>query len=114
MLLFLGREVMLGIRVNIVRYISDDPQPGIVECQLEDAHGHRWSFVEKTAVVSAERLDAQASYPQGGMVAGEILSRGLDDRGREIIRVSTERPCGVESVDGVTEFEVLPESLVES
>ena len=28
---------MFGIRVAIVRYISDEPQPGIVECKLEDA-----------------------------------------------------------------------------
>jgi len=61
---------MLGIKVTIVRYISDEPQPGIVECQLEDAHGRRWSFVEKTAIVSAEHLDAQTTYPQRGVVAG--------------------------------------------
>ena len=104
---------MLGIRVKIVRYISDEPQPGIVECQLEDAHGRRWSFVEKTAIVSTEHLDAHASYPQRGVLAGEIVQRRLDDAGREIIRISTERPWHVESVDGVTEFEILPESLVE-
>jgi hypothetical protein len=28
---------MFGVRVTIVRYISDEPQPGIVECKLEDA-----------------------------------------------------------------------------
>jgi hypothetical protein len=55
---------MQGIRVTIVRSISDEPQPGIVECQFEDAHGRQWSFVEKTAMVSAEHLDAQATYPQ--------------------------------------------------
>jgi len=104
---------MLGIRVKILRYISDEPQPGIVECQLEDAHGRRWSLVEKTAIVSTEHLDARASYPQRGVVAGEIVRRSLDDAGREIIRISTERPWHVESVDGVTEFDVLPESLVE-
>jgi len=30
---------MLGVKVTILRYISDDPQPGVVECELEDAHG---------------------------------------------------------------------------
>jgi hypothetical protein len=101
---------MLGISVTIVRYISDEPQPGIVECQLEDAHGRRWSFVEKTAIVSAEPLDADTSYPQKGVIAGEIVGRSLDATGRETIRVDT---WDVESVDGVTQFEVLAESLVE-
>ena len=104
---------MLGIKVTILRYISDKPQPGIVECQLEDAHGRRWSFVEKTAIVSAERLDAQSTYPQPGVVAGEVIGRSLDDAGREVIQIDTDRPWGVESVEGVTRFEILPESLVE-
>lgn len=104
---------MLGMKVTIVRYISDEPQPGIVECQLEDAHGRRWSFVEKTAIVSSEHLDAQTSYPQRGVVAAEVIHRSIDAAGREVIRINTERPWHVESVDGVTQFEVLPESLVE-
>ena len=37
---------MFGITVTIVRYVGDEPQPGVVECQLEDAHGRQWSFVE--------------------------------------------------------------------
>jgi len=57
---------MLGVKVTIMRYISDEPQPGIVECHLEDAYGRRWSIVEKTAIVSAGQLDAQTAYPQMG------------------------------------------------
>jgi hypothetical protein len=104
---------VLGISVAIVRYISDEPQPGIVECQLEDAHGRRWSFVEKTAIVSSRPLDAGTTYPQKGVIAAEIVGRSVDATGRETIRVDTERPWHVESVDGVTQFEVLAESLVE-
>ena len=105
---------MLGIKVTIVRYISDEPQPGIVEFQLEDAHGRRWSFVDKTAIVSAAQLDANTSYPQQGIIACEIVRRTRDDAGdREIVRISSERPWFVESVDGSTEFDVLPDALVE-
>jgi len=104
---------MLGIKVTIVRYISDEPQPGIVECQFEDAHGHRWSFVEKTAIVSTQNLDAQATYPQEGVAACEILQRNIDGAGREVIRVDTEPPWHIESVEGETQFDVLPESLIE-
>jgi len=35
---------MIGISVLITKYISDDPQPGIVECQLIDAYGNEWVF----------------------------------------------------------------------
>jgi len=104
---------MLGIKVTIIRYIGDEPQPGIVEVQLEDAHGRRWSFVDKTPIFSAEQLDAQTTYPQEGVIAGEVVGRTLDAAGREIIRISTDRPWHVESVEGVTQFDLLPESLVE-
>jgi len=104
---------MIGVRVTITRYISDEPQPGIVECQFSDAHGRQWSFVEKTAIVSAENLDAGTSYPQPGVIACEIIGRSRDVTEREIVLIDTERPWCVESVDGSMRFEVPPESLIE-
>jgi hypothetical protein len=104
---------MIGVRVSITRYVSDEPQPGMVACEFCDAHGRRWNFVEKTAIVSADYLDARTSYPQPGVIACEITGRRLDATGREIIMIDTERPVYVEAVDGTIQFEVLPASLVE-
>jgi len=70
--------------------------------------------VEKTAIVSAAHLDANTSYPQQGIIACEMVRRSRDDTAeREIVRISSERPWLVESVDGLTEFDVLPDALVE-
>jgi hypothetical protein len=104
---------MLGVKVSVLRYISDDPQPGVVEFQLEEANGHRSLFVDKTAIVSAASLDGQTTYPQPGIIACEIVRRNRDTAHREVVRISTERPSFVESVDGLTEFDVLPDALVE-
>ena len=104
---------MLAVKVTITRYVGDDPQPGIVECELHDVHGRRWRFLEKTAIVSANDLGAATVYPVPGLIAGEVVERRRDGTGREIIRIDTERPWGVASVDGVTQFEVLPGSIVE-
>jgi hypothetical protein len=104
---------LLAIKVTITRYLSDDPQPGIVECELCDAHGQRWRFVEKTAVVSADYIDGQTAYPQPGVIAGEVVGRTCDAAGREIIRIDTVCPWGVESIDGVSQFDVMQDSLVE-
>jgi hypothetical protein len=103
----------LAVKVTITRYVGDDPQPGIVECELLDIHGRRWHFIEKTAVVSANALDANTVYPQPGVIAGEIVKRSRDAAGREVIRIDTERPWSVESIEGVTQFDVLAEGLVE-
>jgi hypothetical protein len=106
-----GNE-MFGMKITILRYISDEPQPGIVECEFEDANGRCWSFVDKTAIVSAEQLDAQSTYPQMGMITVDVIGRGFNAAGQEVVRIDTER-WGVETVEGTTRFEVLPESLVE-
>ena len=104
---------MIGVKVSITRYVSDEPQPGIVECEFPDAHGRHWKFVEKTAIISTENLDARTNYPRPGVIACEIAGRNIDTGGREIIVVNTERPWCVETVDGSTQFEVLRDSLVE-
>jgi hypothetical protein len=104
---------MIGVRVSITRYLGDEPQPGIVECEFIDAHGRCWRFVQKTAIISAGQLDGHTHYPQFGVIACEIISQRRDENGREIICVDSERPWGVESVDAVTRFEVLRNVLVE-
>ena len=101
---------MRGIKVTIARYLSDEPQPGIVECQLVDAHGRLWSFVEKSAIVSADSLHARTAYPQPGVIVGEVVERSRNPEGREMVRINTERPYGVCSVDGTAQFEVFVES----
>jgi hypothetical protein len=106
-------QPMIGLRVIITRCVGDEPQPGVVECEFSDAHGHRWTFVEKTAIVSAEYLNTPTSYPRPGVIACEIVLRTKDATGREIVLVDTEQPSGVESADGTTRFEVLPNALVE-
>jgi hypothetical protein len=103
---------MVAVKVKILRYLSDDPQPGVVECELEDAHGQKWSFIEKTAIVSTADLDAYSSYPTSGLIGCEIVQR-RQNADREIVRISTERPCMVESTDGSTEFDVGPDALVD-
>lgn len=98
---------VIGVHVQIVRY-ADDSQPGWVECQLTDAHGRLWSFVEKLPVVSEALLDACSAYPQTGIIACEVI--GIAG---EVARVDTTCPWGVESVEGETQFEVPERLLVE-
>src|SRR5262245_15756491 len=36
--------LMVGIKVQITKYIDDDPQPGTVECRLFDFYRKEWVF----------------------------------------------------------------------
>jgi len=104
---------MIGLNVLITKYISDDPQPGIVECQLVDAYGNEWVFRDKTAVIALGDLDADSDYPQPGVIACEIMRLRHDVNGREIISVNTERPWGVEALTGASRFDVLRSQIIE-
>ena len=51
--------------------------------------------------------DADSRYPTTGMICCEVLERIKDESGRELVRVGTEQPSGVESLEGFSEFVVL-------
>lgn len=55
---------MPRVRCQAVRWISEDPFPGIVECHLVDVDGAVQVIVDKTAVVDdTDRLQPDAVYP---------------------------------------------------
>jgi len=99
------------LTVVIVRFLDEEPFPGIVECELVDAAGTLHRFVEKTAVVSRGHLLRHTAYPRSGVIACEIERSWVDESGRALARVNT-NPWGVESVDGVTTF-VVPASSIQ-
>ncbi len=99
------------LAVTILRWVEDS-QPGWVECALADARGRTHLFREKSPVVSTEALNSTTAYPRSGGIAWEILSCRVDEHGRKILTVSTEKPWGCESTEGITVFEVLAEQLI--
>ncbi len=102
---------MLGISVEITRFV-DDHQPGWVECILVDAQGQKHRFIEKVPVVSLEDLDAGSSYPRAGIIGCQVIERKCVDA-RDVVRIETEKPWGIESVDGQAWFDVLSDQLVD-
>jgi hypothetical protein len=103
---------MSGIKVQITRFV-DEHQPGIIECQFVDANGRTWSFIEKAPIVSAEDLWSDSDYPQPGVIDCEVIERSTDVQGA-IFTVDTQRPWGVESIDGTTRFVIRQDILVET
>jgi hypothetical protein len=47
------------------------------------------------------------------VIAGEVVERRRNPDGREVVRINTEQPYGVSSVDGTAQFDVFAESLEE-
>jgi hypothetical protein len=57
-------------------------------------------------IVSLASLTAQSTYPQAGHIRCRVLLRSLGEGDREITRIDTASPDGVESTDENTIFEV--------
>jgi hypothetical protein len=96
--------------VQIVRFV-DPHQPGFVACEFVDANGKSHTVIDKVPVLSRERLDESTKYPKPGMVGCEVVARWRDQNGRNLARVTTGKPWGIESTAGATEFEVLATQL---
>jgi hypothetical protein len=95
------------ISVRIVRFV-DGHFPGWVECELVDAGGRRHIIIDKVPVLSDKDLDADSEYPTAGSVPCEVLNRYQDEKGRELVCVTTP---GIETKEGLSEFTV-PGNLI--
>lgn len=100
-----------ALKVKIVRYV-DDCQPGIVECEFQDAQGRSHKVIDKVPIFTDELLSAQSTYPAPGAIACEILDQWRDTRGRDLVRISIARPWGDESTEGLSEFIVVASQLM--
>jgi hypothetical protein len=90
----------------MTRWVSDDPQPGIVEFKFVDAGGKDWTFIEKQAIVWSGQLDGKSQYPQSSSVRCCVRSLSSDEVGRQVAEIDTQTPWGVESIEGSHIFSV--------
>ncbi len=97
--------------VRILRLKSPD-YPGFVECAFSDAAGVEHKFVDKVPVVSLEDLDASSAYPCAGQVACEVEEQWRSDDGQTLARIRTDKPWGIESLTGQSQFVVALGALV--
>jgi hypothetical protein len=103
---------MIAIKIQITKFISDD-HPGFVECSFFDALNKEHIVQDKVPIVTEKYLDANSTYPQNGVIACEIVNEWTDTNGQKIFKVNTSKPWGVDTIDGLTEFDVLEEQLIE-
>lgn len=103
---------MIGIKVKITRFISNN-QPGIVECKFKDAWDKEFKIEEKIPVVTADHLNENSEYPQDGVVACQMIKEWEDKDGRKLVTIDIDKPWAIETIDGLTQFDILKKNLVE-
>jgi hypothetical protein len=101
-----------AIKIKITSFISND-QPGFVECKLVGVWNNEHIIQDKVPIVTEKHLDEKSEYPQDGVIACEIIRKWTDQNGRDILTISTAKPWGVDSIMGLTEFDILDRPLIE-
>ena len=99
---------MQNLRASAVRWISDEPIPGWVEVEFQDADGVRHVLADKPPIFDAD-LAPNTPYPVDVLVGCEIVAVAADR-----IHITTDRPSGIATAAGRTDFVVHPHQLVES
>ena len=97
---------IVNLAVQITRF-ADECQPGIVSCEFTDAEGRCHTVIDKVPIFTCEPLDAGSTYPQPGIVRCTVLHWWRDPGGREMVSISTARPDGMNSTEGLSDFVVL-------
>ncbi|MEV8536193.1 hypothetical protein [Streptomyces sp. NPDC051211] len=104
---------MVFLLCEAVRWVDDEPQPGLVEVRFTDAHHQQWTFVDKWPVFSGEDLHPDSSYPVEVGVLCDILTTGNSADTADTVKISV-APWGLESLEGRIEFAVRADQLTTS
>jgi hypothetical protein len=102
-----GREAFL--RAYAVRWVSDEPFPGLIEVELRDGQGKLWRFIDKYPMFLPKGdLSSSSRYPVSLNIACTVI-----ECAREYVVVSTAEPWGIETEDGTYEFTMKPSQVVD-
>ena len=77
----------MDLKCEIVQWVCDEPQPGIVEARFTDAAGKSWVLFDKSAIFTAVAINGGSAYPLVGVVRCEVLDRRRSASGGSVVRV---------------------------
>ncbi|MER5808296.1 hypothetical protein ABT143_08905 [Streptomyces sp. NPDC002033] len=108
---------MVFLRCEAVRWVDDEPQPGLIEVRFTDAHHQQWAFIDKWPVFAGgDDLSADSRYPAEVSILCDILTTGdttdTSDTS-DTVKISV-TPWGLESLEGNVEFKVRADQLTTS
>lgn len=105
------RGRVTAVACQVVRWVADEPQPGLVEAHLTDADGRVWRFIDKEPTFfCADAVGEWTRFPVAGAIRCRVIDRDTLSDGRRVVTIDTASPDGVDS-DGVTIFRVAASAI---
>jgi hypothetical protein len=102
---------MPRLRVQIVRFVNKEPQPGIIESQFHDVAGASHAVIDKVPMFTTANLWSDSHYPQPGYIECRLLER-IPSKSENLARISI-KPYHVEWTNERSEFVVAVGDLCE-
>jgi hypothetical protein len=106
---------MKQLAIQVKRCLDNEHDPGWIECDFVDVESRRHTIVDKIPIFridpAFDPLDSNTNWPQPAGVPCEILNTWRDPLGRELARITTDRPWHVESTEKLSEFVVFASQL---
>jgi hypothetical protein len=96
-----------NIKVEIIKYINEEPFPGIVKCKFKDAFGKEWEFIDKISIFSTENITIKTKLPINGFICGKIINEEND-----IVCFCTIEPYFIKSIEGETIFYLKKDQII--
>jgi hypothetical protein len=73
---------VVRVRCEAIRWVADEPQPGLVEVVLTDAAGEVWSLIDKAPIFDADGvLRSEANFPIAVLIACNLIEKRTDRSG---------------------------------
>ncbi|MFD6362801.1 hypothetical protein ACFWFX_23570, partial [Streptomyces roseolus] len=80
---------MAFLSCEAVRWVDDEPQPGLVEARFTDAHNQQWAFIDKWPVFTdGDDLAPDARYPVKVVILCDILNAGDTADTSDMVKIS--------------------------
>ena len=103
---------MSEVRVQIVEFIPGDYDDFLI-VELTDAFGAVHRFQDKSPIFGYDGdIDQHTRLPVPGVFDCVVVERFQQD-GRELVRINTEKPFDIQSLDDGYDFIVTPDMVVE-
>jgi hypothetical protein len=80
---------MTAVACQIVRWVADEPQPGLVEAHLTDADGRLWVFVDKEPIFCSQDVSRLGPFPIAGAIRCQIIDHETLTDGRQVVTIDT-------------------------
>ena len=103
---------MTTVPIEIVGF-TNDSFLGFAAAELQDAYGNVHTFEGRVPLLTVDGgyLYANTSYPQPGELCCEVVKRWINDDGRELALIDTDKPYDIASITDEYRFVVLAEKV---